>query len=106
MVSDGTGNIAMRGHYDPTLAQEFSIYRTDSGANDELARMGWRTTTNTFVIEMVRTGTGTARPMVIRMNGTDVITINSDGTISMNLPTTLPASGRLWNDGGTVKVAP
>lgn len=104
--SDGAGNIAMRGAYDPSLSQELSIYNVDSGANDELARLGWRAATNTLVLETVRTGTGTARPIQIRVNGTTAITISATGAISMTLPTTAGASGTLWNDGGTVKVVP
>lgn len=106
LSSDGTGNIAQRGSFDPSLAQEYSIYNIDAGANDELGRVGWRANTNTFVIETVRTGTGTARPIQIRVNGTTAVTISATGAISLTLPTSAGASGTLWNDGGTVKVAP
>ena len=77
--SDGTGNIAMRGGYDPSVAQELSIYKVDSGANDELAKIGWRSTTDVFTIETSKTGTGTARPLVIRTDGTERLRANASG---------------------------
>jgi hypothetical protein len=88
--SDGTGNIAMRGSYDPSLAQELSIYKVDSGANDELAKIGWRSSTNVFVIETVKTGTATVRPISIRTGGTERIGINADGVTSFIKPPVLP----------------
>lgn len=107
ITSDGAGNVAMRGYYDPTDPQEFRIYKIDSGANDELAKIGWRSTADTLVIETVKTGTGTARPIVIRVDGTDRITISATGKITLNgLQTSAGATGELFNDGGFIKVSP
>lgn len=41
----------------------------------------------------------------IRANGSTRLTIAANGEISMNLPTSAGATGSLWNDNGTVKVA-
>jgi hypothetical protein len=51
-------------------------------------------------------GGGTARQMILQTDGTERIRISASGEIFMTLPTSAGTTGSLWNDSGTVKVAP
>jgi hypothetical protein len=90
-------------------AQELHVANTyTSFLNKEIAVLGWRATTNVLTIGTARVGSGTARPMSFVTDGTNRLTIDALGRIIPVLPTSaagLP-SGALWNDAGTVKVAP
>jgi hypothetical protein len=93
-----------------TTAQELHIANTwTSFTNKEIAVLGWQSTANVLTIGTAKgSGGGTARPMSFVTDGTNRLTIDALGRIIPVLPTSaagLP-TGALWNDGGTVKVAP
>jgi hypothetical protein len=93
-----------------TTAQELHIANTwTSFANKEIAVLGWQSTANVLTIGTAKgSGGGTARPMSLVTDGTNRLTIDAVGRIIPVLPTSaagLP-TGALWNDAGTVKVAP
>jgi hypothetical protein len=91
-----------------TNAQRWSVFNTyTSATNHEACVIDWQTTVNSVRVGTVKgSGGGTARQMIIQTDGVERIRITAGGDIFMTLPTTAGASGRLWNDGGTVKVAP
>jgi hypothetical protein len=91
-----------------TNAQRWSVFNTyTSATNHEACVIDWQTTANSVRVGTVKgSGGGTARQMIIQTDGVERIRITAGGDIFMTLPTTAGASGRLWNDGGTVKVAP
>lgn len=95
-------------HARSTNAQRLSVTNTYSSAtNLESFTIDWQTTTNTCRIGTVKgSGGGTARDLIIQTDGTTRITISASGEIFMTLPTSAGTSGSLWNDSGTVKVAP
>jgi hypothetical protein len=90
-------------------AQELHVANTyTSFLNKEIGVLGWRATTNVWTIGTARVGSGTARPMSFVTDGVNRLTIDDLGRIIPVLPTSaagLP-TGALWNDAGTVKVAP
>jgi len=93
-----------------TTAQELHIANTwTSFANKEIAVLGWQSTPNVLTIGTAKGSSGgTARPMSLVTDGTNRLTIDALGRIIPVLPTSaagLP-TGALWNDAGTVKVAP
>lgn len=61
-----------------TNAQEFRVYNTDSGANDEYGTLKWAT--NLLSIGSVKTGTGTLRNVEILAAETVIGSIKADGT--------------------------
>lgn len=91
-----------------TNAQRWSVFNTyTSATNHEACVIDWQTTTNSVRVGTVKgSGGGTARQMIIQTDGVERIRISASGDIFMTLPTTAGTSGRLWNDGGTVKVSP
>jgi hypothetical protein len=95
-------------HARTTNAQRLSVTNTyTSTTNHEAFTIDWQTTANSVRVGTVKgSGGGTARQMIIQTDGVERIRITAGGDIFMTLPTTAGASGRLWNDGGTVKVAP
>jgi hypothetical protein len=95
-------------HARTTNAQRLSVTNTyTSTTNHEAFTIDWQTTANSVRVGTVKgSGGGTARQMIIQTDGVERIRITAGGDIFMTLPTTAGTSGRLWNDGGTVKVAP
>jgi hypothetical protein len=91
-----------------TNAQRWSVFNTyTSATNHEACVIDWQTTANSVRVGTVKgSGGGTARQMIIQTDGVERIRISASGDIFMTLPTTAGTSGRLWNDGGTVKVSP
>jgi hypothetical protein len=78
-----------------------------SATNRETGMLRWGSNTLQIGTEKGSSG-GTARPMSFVTDGTDRLTIDALGRIIPVLPTSaagLP-TGALWNDAGTVKVAP
>ena len=96
------------GHARSTNTQRMSVYNTfTSATNNEAFTVDWQTTANSVRVGTVKgSGGGTARQMIIQTDGVERIRISASGDIFMTLPTTAGTSGRLWNDGGTVKVSP
>jgi hypothetical protein len=105
LARDAAGILAQR---NSTNAQVSRIYNTyTSSTNNEAFVIDWQTTANTARVGTVKgSGGGTARQMIIQTDGTERIRISATGEIFMTLPTSAGTSGSLWNDGGTVKVAP
>lgn len=91
-----------------TNANRFSVANTyTSTTNHEAFTIDWQTTANTVRVGTVKgSGGGTARDMIIQTDGTERIRISATGEIFMTLPTSAGTTGSLWNDSGTVKVAP
>lgn len=105
--------IAREGNYhaflrEGTNANRWSVANTyTSATNYEAFVIDWQTTANTARIGTVKgSGGGTARQMIIQTDGTERIRISATGEIFMTLPTSAGTTGSLWNDSGTVKVAP
>jgi hypothetical protein len=105
LARDAAGVLAQR---NSTNAQALRLYNTYTGStNNEAFVIDWQTTANTCRVGTVKgSGGGTARQMIIQTDGTERIRISAAGEIFMTLPTSAGTSGSLWNDGGTVKVAP
>lgn len=76
LYRDATGILAQR---NGTNTQEFRLYNTDNGANDEYLSLGWQANANTLTFETEATGTGTIRDF--KFSGGNV-TIDEDLTIS------------------------
>jgi hypothetical protein len=95
-------------HARSTNAQRLSVLNTyTSTTNHEAFTIDWQTTANTVRVGTVKgSGGGTARQMILQTDGTERISISASGEIFMTLPTSAGTTGSLWNDGGTVKVAP
>lgn len=91
-----------------TNAQAWRIANTyTSSTNNEFFVIDWQTTANSCRIGTVKgSGGGTARQLIIQTDGTERIRISASGEIFMTLPTSAGTTGSLWNDSGTVKVAP
>jgi hypothetical protein len=110
--NDGEMQLASNGHLmslrSGTSPQEVRVHNTyTSNTNYEAFSVDWKTTANTVRVGTVKgSGGGTARQMIIQTDGTERIRISASGEIFMTLPTSAGTTGSLWNDGGTVKVAP
>lgn len=91
-----------------TTSCAFHVANTwTSITNFEAFAIDWQTTTNTCRVGTVKgSGGGTARALVLQTDGATRITISATGEIFMVLPTSAGTTGSLWNDSGTVKVAP
>lgn len=60
-----------------TNPQNFRVYNTDNGSNDEYARFGW--TSNLLKIGTVKTGSGTAEALALVTDDTARLTIDGVG---------------------------
>lgn len=105
LLKGATGHLWQRAG---SQAQIHSITNTyASPTSFEAWVVDWQTTANTCRVGTVKgSGGGTARQMIIQTDGTERIRITATGEIFMTLPTAAGTTGSLWNDGGTVKVAP
>jgi hypothetical protein len=68
-----------------TTPQEYRIYNTDNGANDEFASLGWINNSNVFGIQTEATGTGTLRNMALLGGNVGVGTSTISSNIKMHV---------------------
>lgn len=105
LIKGGAGNLWQRAGSQAQICTIANTYA--STTSYEAFVVDWQTTANTCRVGTVKgSGGGTARQMIIQTDGTERIRISAAGEIFLTLPTSAGTTGSLWNDGGTVKVAP
>ena len=85
-----------------------SFYGTNTSATSyERVSMAYDSGNTCYYIDTQKGAAGgTARAFEIRTDGTTRVRVSAAGEIFLTLPTSAGTTGSLWNDGGTVKVAP
>jgi hypothetical protein len=81
-------------------AQAFRVYKTyTDGSNYERGVFDWTTTANTLTIGTQKLGSGTARPLELQTDGTAVLTLATDGSVTQS-----GTYFKLNNRGGSCQV--